>query len=355
MRHLTLLLCLLLGLPARAADVPAISLTTPADGSTTTVAVDAPGFPNVGLGVQFQVTGWAYPAANKGVLFGLDAWRPDQLPLVVAQAAGVAFVSPVSVGQHTLWACLATLNAGLWSPLDLEPGQAGLQPACTDVVVKVAIVDCHPTVWNEAVQGYVCDPAHPEACCLDANPCSIESCEWVAGDDVDHFECRFAPAAVPCCQSDLECPEPGQTCDPETHACTGGEPPPDASEPGPEAVEAEAAPEVSEPAAEAPPEPGHEPSAESVELAAEIFPEPDTGAEVAAAEVLPDPGRELVHADGDPADTSEAATDPAGDDVGGQGDGRGGCAIPCAPAPATAPVVLIALSLLFTTRRRRPE
>ncbi len=220
------------GLPTEVASfalddgLPAVSIVSP-EPYTYYKTSDTPGnaaynpdHPLVDVTVQFSVAHWAYPAATKGVAFILDKWDQSHPELAIVQTSPVnpIVLADIPPGQHTIVACLVlksdtgdpTPNEN-WYYLDADPNLVGVQRSCGSVVIKVAIVDCWPTIYNPATAKYICDPAHPGACCIDTNPCSVDNCQWVTSGGLNQYECRFGPVAGQCCQSDYECGDP-QRC-----------------------------------------------------------------------------------------------------------------------------------------------
>jgi hypothetical protein len=251
-----------------------------------------------------------------------------------------------------LWVCLATEGPGGLQPIDADPDVAGVQAACASIQVKVSLVNCWPTVYEPSSGTYICDPAQPQACCLDQNPCSVDNCQWVTSGGLNQYECRFAPVTGPCCQSFLECPA-GHDCDPATHQCAPGEPAavdwnpvPVVVEPGPEVVEAgpEASPEPAVEVSEPVPEASTGEAPYEVNVSVDGCCAPDQGPDAALSEG-PEPLDASPEAADDLAPGTSADDDPTG-------AGSGGCAWPAArPSASGALALLVAFALL--TRRRR--
>jgi|GEM_PF-3099717 len=216
-----------ISLAATGDTLPSVAIVSPANFAYFQVA---PG-DAADVTAQFIVSGWTYPALNKGVMFILDKdWDTDpsapNQPLLITTdgpptpgTATAIVLADIPPGQHTLTACLAMKvtktydgQTGLyWDYLDNELNQPGIQRACTNIVIKVSIVGCWPTVYSAAEKAYICDPdpTHAGGCCLDDNPCSIDNCSWQSGSN--KYECRYGPVAGSCCQSDYECAQP-QRC-----------------------------------------------------------------------------------------------------------------------------------------------
>lgn len=339
-------------LAAEAADLPAVTITSPENFTVFNVYPPNPLTPElpselpVDVTVAFQVANWVFPALNKGLLFLLDG------PPAVAVGTndGPAFVFQVPLGQHTLWVCLATkvqANDGMaWGPFDADPMAEDLQVACDSVVVNVALVGCHPTIWEPAQGAYVCDPAHPDACCIDTNPCSVDNCQYVTSGGVNQYECRFGPASAACCQTVLDCLGAGQECDAATHLCVEptGEPHPIDWEPEP--VQPEPAPEAPPEPAEPQPEPVVEPSPEVAEPAPDVPVHADTD-----AGPLPDAKTDVAISDTHGATDATAEAAASGDTTSGSGSGGGSCAWPAA-APSTGALLSVLLALGVTLRVR---
>ena len=200
---------------------PSISLVFPVDGSYFGVTVDAP---TTDLSVQFQAGNWAYPGINKGVVFTLDRSfdpahpTPAEGVLAIVQTGDShpVLLAGLPAGQHTLVACLVTYQAKpgggqWWDYLDRDPATEGSQHACTALTVNVSIHDCWPTAPDPVSGQPACDPAHPGACCVDSNSCSVETCVSMPleGGGTEP-QCRFT-TTTDCCRFDVEC-EPPRWC-----------------------------------------------------------------------------------------------------------------------------------------------
>ena len=195
--------------------LPSVTIVSPENYTYSYVTVEDP---TADVTVQFDVANTAYPSSTKGVVFILDRvfdpTFPEQaLAIVQTDDVNPVLLSDIPAGQHTLTACLvapAAMPGGgtYWQYLDRDPVATGIQRACGNVILRVSITDCWPTVYSAAQGKYICDPAHPGACCIDDNPCSVDNCQQTAlPAGGSRFECRFGPVAE-CCQSDYECAEP---------------------------------------------------------------------------------------------------------------------------------------------------
>ena len=174
-------------------DAPGVRLVEPA--GCTVLTTEGP---PVDLEVRFEVWQVAYPATSRGVAFLLDG--SDQ-PFAVAQTSNVVVLDGLAPGRHRVAACLVTKDGdGAW--------HAAEACTCDVITVDVVLAGCSLLVTNPITGEPACNPAAPAgSCCLDANPCSVETCDASAGTPV----CAFAATAPDCCLSDLDCGA-GQFC-----------------------------------------------------------------------------------------------------------------------------------------------
>jgi hypothetical protein len=156
----------------------------------------------VDVEVRYAVVGLVYPQANRGVALVLDG---AATPFAVVESAGPVLLGGIAPGRHRVAACVVEKGAdGAWAP----PGAPALgslgEGGCTcDVVtVDVTLVGCSVLAADPITGDPECNPAAPaKTCCLDGNPCSLETCDTSAATPT----CRFASVSPDCCLSDLDC------------------------------------------------------------------------------------------------------------------------------------------------------
>ena len=172
---------------------PSVTIVVPSNYSDyPTTKAGNPNHPQVDVTVKVEVSDWTFPGADRQVRLFIDGVLEatvDDLDEVV--------IYGVDKGQHTLSAALFQKVGGVWTML-------GNGESVHSVIIRVRIVDnCHEGVWSATAGSYVCNPDQPAyECCIDGNPCSVDSCVLSQGV----YQCKYGQTGGgDCCVSDFDC------------------------------------------------------------------------------------------------------------------------------------------------------